>query len=550
MQIDLTQRTTTKSNIGSSDHFKQPYKRAVPQHGLYHGTVVCFTTIIFLILFMPVAACNKRHAARGPANDTSHKSTVETWDESESKKTPSTTNDAPSNITTTEAKTIESMSSTPTNIDSDTPPTVTSVSPNSWYSMPNLDSWRGLRVVQPPDQTTNGTKYALAYHFDGKIFKKMAKGGEWLTYIRRSNWVKVTDIDQGPGCEKGTWYKATDGGFVCTSRGFKVSDVKKNWPGTWLLPDTNRILPFAYAEVTRQEALSLYRLPKSNELEDLKAGKKDIEIVSRQLTGDNLLALHRKVSRLEHNFYETVRGRFVLAKDLKSMPGSRTHGIFYPSGSNTSRQSIAFIFKKGTHAYQRADKTKSNTALEDLGSIPRYARFFIKDQPVLISGTTYVEDNSGHLVKRQDVRLSKLIEPPNLVGKNKWIHVNRKEQTLTAYLGRTPIFATMISSGKPGFDTPSGLQRIYEKHISRTMRGSDPKEGSYVVEEVPWTMYYQDSYALHGAYWHDDFGNTKSHGCTNIPPADARWLFYWTSPSLKTHWHASRDGLGTFVYIQ
>jgi len=423
-------------------------------------------------------------------------------------------------------------------------PTITTSS--TWYSMPNLDSWPGLNVHQPPAQTAAGDKYALAYHFDAKIFKKKASGGEWLTYVRRSDWITAFNTEQGPGCEKGTWYKAVDGGYICTSRGFKVSEEKKAWPGKWLLPDTSRILPFAYAEVTRQEALSLYRLPKSEELEQLKAGKTSIEVVNRQLTGDNLLALHRKVSRLEHTFYETVRGRFVLAKDLKPMPGSQTHGFFFSNKANLL--SNAFVFTKKARAYKI--KSHDSNDLEDLGNIPRYARFPIAKASVKIGGESYVKSHSGQLVKRGDVRLAKIIQPPALVGEHKWIHVDRKEQTLTAYTGRKPIFATMISSGKPGFDTPSGLQRIYEKHISRTMRGSDPKEGSYVVEEVPWTMFYQDSYALHGAYWHDDFGNTKSHGCTNIPPADARWLFYWTSPTLKTHWHASRDGLGTFVYIQ
>lgn len=511
---------------------------------MYYHNLYKNTETIVVVLLISIAACNGKH--QSPKSEAIALGT----------KTPAAET---RNTTTTDTQAID--------LNDDAKATEGQPTDGTWYTMPNLDSWRGLSVTQPADHVTAGSKYALAYHFDGKIFKKKAPGGEWLTYIRRSNWVKVNDTEQSPGCEKGTWYEAVDGGFVCTSRGFKVSEEKKEWPGTWLLPDTSRTLPFAYAEVTRHEALSLYRLPKANELEALRAGKTDIEVVKRQFTGDNLLALHRKVSRLEHSFYETVRGRFVLAKDLKSMPGSTTHGIFFPKSQSKTHdtrahgkaQSIAFVFTKDAHAYKRSSNSNSGASLDDLGPIPRYARFAIKDQPVTIdntvsgastSKTRYVEDNLGHLVRREDVRLAKIIDPPSLVGTNKWIHVNRKEQTLTAYVGKRPVFATMISSGKPGFDTPSGLQRIYEKHISRTMRGSDPKEGSYVVEEVPWTMYYQDSYALHGAYWHDDFGNTKSHGCTNIPPADARWLFYWTSPKLKTHWHATRDGLGTFVYIQ
>jgi hypothetical protein len=84
------------------------------------------------------------------------------------------------------------------------------------------------------------------------------------------------------------------------------------------------------------------------------------------------------------------------------------------------------------------------------------------------------------------------------------------------------------------------------------MRGEDPVDGPYEVEEVPWTMYYSGGYALHGAYWHDQFGRVRSHGCTNLAPADARWLLRWTDPPLPAGWHSirppTRDG-GTRVYI-
>ena len=81
------------------------------------------------------------------------------------------------------------------------------------------------------------------------------------------------------------------------------------------------------------------------------------------------------------------------------------------------------------------------------------------------------------------------------------------------------------------------------------MRGEDPVDGPYEVSEVPWTMYYSGSYALHGAYWHDDFGKTRSHGCTNLAPADARWLFQYTDGRVPSSWHALRQLEGTPVYI-
>ncbi len=55
-------------------------------------------------------------------------------------------------------------------------------------------------------------------------------------------------------------------------------------------------------------------------------------------------------------------------------------------------------------------------------------------------------------------------------------------------------------------------------------------------------MYFKGGYALHGAYWHDDFGRSRSHGCVNLAPIDARYVFFWASPSVPEHWHAAYAG--------
>jgi hypothetical protein len=64
-------------------------------------------------------------------------------------------------------------------------------------------------------------------------------------------------------------------------------------------------------------------------------------------------------------------------------------------------------------------------------------------------------------------------------------------------------------------------------------------------------LFYHNAFAIHGAYWHDIFGNKKSHGCTNVAPADARWLFYWSEPKLPEPWHSirARSDNSTGVYI-
>jgi lipoprotein-anchoring transpeptidase ErfK/SrfK len=109
-----------------------------------------------------------------------------------------------------------------------------------------------------------------------------------------------------------------------------------------------------------------------------------------------------------------------------------------------------------------------------------------------------------------------------------------------------------VSTGKPGFETPQGVFRILAKHVSATMDGTAGSDETYSIEDVPWTMYFQGSYALHAAFWHDRFGNVRSHGCVNLAPADARWLFQWATPVLPGGWHgvvASHDNPGTWLVV-
>ena len=67
---------------------------------------------------------------------------------------------------------------------------------------------------------------------------------------------------------------------------------------------------------------------------------------------------------------------------------------------------------------------------------------------------------------------------------------------------------------------------------------------------MPFVQYFTQGYALHAAYWHDDFGRARSHGCVNLAPVDAAWLFGWPTPTVPEGWHAAMSLRGgTIVYI-
>lgn len=122
--------------------------------------------------------------------------------------------------------------------------------------------------------------------------------------------------------------------------------------------------------------------------------------------------------------------------------------------------------------------------------------------------------------------------PDGVVPGTAWVEVDLFEQTLAAYVGDRMVYATLISSGLPGWDTPPGLFQVWLKVTSGKMSGGYNRPDYYFLEDVPWTMYFNKDVALHTAYWHDGFGYKRSHGCVNLAPSDAKWLFEWASGDL------------------
>jgi hypothetical protein len=119
--------------------------------------------------------------------------------------------------------------------------------------------------------------------------------------------------------------------------------------------------------------------------------------------------------------------------------------------------------------------------------------------------------------------------PPDGVTNGRWVDVNLAEQTIAVYDQGQMVFATLASTGIEPFWTRPGLFHIYEKKEKETMSGAFEanKADYYYLEDVPWTMYFDEARALHGSYWHTLFGYAHSHGCVNLSIGDAHWLFSW-----------------------
>src|SRR5271157_511608 len=127
---------------------------------------------------------------------------------------------------------------------------------------------------------------------------------------------------------------------------------------------------------------------------------------------------------------------------------------------------------------------------------------------------------------------------PNVDPATKKIIVDStlEHQTLSCFEGKNEVYFCRISSGnyQAQFSTPVGDQAVAWKIFSIHMSANLGKAASsgYDTMAVPWPTFFNITVgaAIHGVFWHNDFGNQKSHGCVNVTPEDAKWIFRWTSP--------------------
>jgi lipoprotein-anchoring transpeptidase ErfK/SrfK len=168
-----------------------------------------------------------------------------------------------------------------------------------------------------------------------------------------------------------------------------------------------------------------------------------------------------------------------------------------------------------------------------------------------VGGTKLTRIGEAEWVASKDLRHPTLAPPPpevDLDVGDRWIDVELATQTLVAFEGRTPVFATLVSTGKgkqgTANATPIGVHRVWVKLVSSNMDNLEEDAASrfWRMEDVPWVQYFAKGVGLHGAFWHRSFGHVRSHGCVNLSPLDAERLFWWTAPKLPAGWTAVLPG--------
>ena len=198
-----------------------------------------------------------------------------------------------------------------------------------------------------------------------------------------------------------------------------------------------------------------------------------------------------------------------------------------------------------TLTHLRASTNPGGQPAEDNPFLYRYTRVSLY-ATVEVDGYNWYQIGDNQWVHQFKVAKIIPVEKPEEVDTVKWVSVDLYEQVAVAYEDDKPVFATLVSSGLPQWSTNEGVFHVYIRFPRTLMSGAYNQPDAYYLEEVPWTMFFDNDIALHGTYWHDGFGYRQSHGCVNLSITDAYWLFNWADDEFN---FADEDFEGPAVYV-
>lgn len=361
-----------------------------------------------------------------------------------------------------------------------------------------------------------------------------------------------------PHCRSG-FHAVHPHGYVCVGRGIELDRAPNDEERASIPRDAS--LPYDYYFVKESHSPEFHRLPSRKDQravaeallalpdatdERAKRTRRDAEptiamppIVQRLLDRSFFLAGVGRDTRADRVFVRTVRGSFVPLSRLVPREAPEFRGVELEGSRSLP---IAFAVRAGIpqRARERADGSVMLVEDPSATSIARHA--IVEGW----KGRTHVENQAVHalegdrFLKAWFVGVAEVINPPFRPETDEpWVHVDLGEQTLVLYRGERPVFATLVSTGVDPHLTPTGVFSIHRKMITDTMSNLGPEAGDdrYRIEDVPWTQYFAGSIALHGAFWHSQFGLPRSHGCVNLSPHDARRIFKETWPEVPAGFH-------------
>jgi len=368
--------------------------------------------------------------------------------------------------------------------------------------------------------------------------------------VHRGVRLPVYEAAPGPGC-MGLWYRVYGEAWICA----RDVDPSSEPPSAEVLPivPPNELTPWPYGFVY-QDAVEYDRGGgEMNEVRELRPGF-GVGIAGVR-TFDGV------------KYIETAEGNYIEAASVKWGRVSDFAGVALGPGAAWP---VGWVVSPYTWVVDQPE-AKTKVRIEKL---PRFTNFIVQGFYPENGKPLFLKIGEARWIPAADARWTTTPAemPKDPKPGDKWIDVDTRQQVIAAYEGDKPVYVTLITSGRYGkeSETPAGQYNIWVKVAAIAMDNTDeqqemsltaPDAGTgvpaephlYSLHDVPWTMFFLENFAIHGAYWHNRFGFRRSHGCVNLSPKDSRWFYRWAKPDVPPGWWAVQstpNDPGTIVKVR
>lgn len=445
-------------------------------------------------------------------------------------------------------------------------------------------------LPEPSPDRPEADVFLAALGKETVVYEGPSRQTRRLGYLRTGALVNRAPVPKSKeGCPQG-WYRIAPEGFVCVGR---TATLDLEHPSVVIAsqrPDRGSGMPYTYGKARGASPPFYARLPTATEqatyekdlASHLRKGSDPLWSVEAVGGPPAPIANGQRIPRpfgypvlpngafagqgLSNSafsfigLFEAEGRRWGLSTDLLLIPLDRVQpvkpsefqGIVLGEGME-----LPLVFVRSQRA-QLFRGSPADGTLEPERPIVYREAFGLTGRRERVGKDVYLETKTGHWLKDQNlIRVDPLESTPYWAkNERRWLDVSILNQTLVAYVGTTPVYATLVSTGKDGMGDPKtthstvrGQFLIHTKHVTGTMSSDEPGD-EFDLRDIPYVQYFHEGYALHAAFWHDVFGTVRSHGCINLAPKDARWLFNWTDPPVPQHWHSVFSSRGTLINIR
>lgn len=383
-----------------------------------------------------------------------------------------------------------------------------------------LATLSGPATARGAKDKLEGVRSVLVLRRDEPLFTEPNKGAARRGAAERGAVLPVFDLARGGGCSA-RWFSVGPLAWIC-EEGAEAS--KASPPPERAREPSIDGLPHAYYFVGPDGSFGYGDLLVAEE-----------GVPETQFLPGFGVAITREGQKPGGERYGlTTHGYWIPLRDLRRVTPPLFRGTAPPDALN-----VAWVNVEKA----RLRKVPGGAPLREI--VPRHARLTVLETRD-VAGKQWLRVGAEQWLPASDVAApTPAPPPPEVKVGERWFDVELASQTLTAYVGDRPVFVTLVSTGRgqPGsvLATPKGIHRIWVKLAHSDMDNLENLEASesYAIQAVPWVMYFQKGYGLHGTFWHRAFGRVQSHGCVNLSPTDAERMFELASPRLPSGWTAA-----------